>query len=455
MKNRYIHFNADGIKPINFCGETIMWEVTVDGGYEVPYEIEPIIGEHDFNICETCQKVLTVTTKQLTDRFNGNAKAAGFPYCCQWHSNLVNVQAFNRDSFVEVPKMTAKKIVYTHQHIINNLFNDMYYKEITDYIEYVVESFGKVPNGCGERLYLNYYLHWTIDLTKKMVIEKSKISLAKERIEKILQYLNAYLTPVENTQTDMQLLVGTYEKWFKMFFELTFFAHLKEHYQSQLPILNGVPETNRYTGLSKAKLHTKSTLIEALVDLTNGLLIKINSHSLYEKGLLTDPQKIKLELILNERKAKLQQGYKNNSQDEGTRYRKMLKEWFKDEKKFIDDITPLLQNPTKPNIEKQSPELTFADLFISSDTMQTAIELARKAGLEHITERAKYKVVVFWEFLKTNKLVKDVDGQKACGAVATHFNVSGGIRKNLWTEYNRPRDYTKGQKVFWDKLTAL
>ena len=91
-------------------------------------------------------------------------------------------------------------------------------------------------------------------------------------------------------------------------------------------------------------MHNKKSLIDVLLILTNNLITQINSHSLYEKGLLNKPQKISLELILNERKLKLKQGYVNNSQSEEKRYRKILKEWFKDEKAFINEITPLLES---------------------------------------------------------------------------------------------------------------
>ena len=107
--------------------------------------------------------------------------------------------------------------------------------------------------------------------------------------------------------------------------------------------MNGKPETNKYTGIAKAKMHTKGSLIDVLLNLTNNLLTQINTTTLYEKGLLTEPQKIKLELVLNERKMKLKQGYVNSSKDEEQRYRKILKEWFADEKRFIDEVTPIVK----------------------------------------------------------------------------------------------------------------
>jgi hypothetical protein len=103
--------------------------------------------------------------------------------------------------------------------------------------------------------------------------------------------------------------------------------------------------------------HTKSSLIEALINLTNNLLTQINGVALYEKGLITDVNKIKLELVINSRKLKLKQGYKNSSPNEEQRYRKILKEWFKDEKIFINEITPLLKALPPQPIAKKNPKL--------------------------------------------------------------------------------------------------
>ena len=61
-------------------------------------------------------------------------------------------------------------------------------------------------------------------------------------------------------------------------------------------------------------------------------------------------------MVLNERKMKLKQGYVNSSKDEEQRYRKILKEWFADEKRFIDEVTPIVKALPPQPIVKQKPE---------------------------------------------------------------------------------------------------
>ncbi|HUS86212.1 MAG TPA: hypothetical protein VMW76_03145 [Bacteroidales bacterium] len=365
MIKRHTTFYVNELKPVNFCGKVIGYEANVSG-FELPFEIELTKGEHDFNKCIECKKNLNELTKRLKEKFEGNENKKGFPFCCPYHSNLIKVKEFNRDFFVNVPEMVAKKVIYTNQHIINNHNSENWYKKITDHIEWAVESFGQMPTGCGERLYLSDYFFYITDMIKNK-------DMPTEKKNRILEYLNTYQTPNKNPKTNLNILLSTYQQWLKIFpFEIFYFSHLKQHFEKQLPILNGKPEVNIYSGMVKAKMHTKSSLFETLINLTDNLLTQINGVTLYEKGLITDVNKIKLELVINCRKLKLKQGYKNSSPNEEQRYRNMLKEWFNDEKKFIDEITPLLkalppqQKETKPETLqetetiKQKVEKAFA-----------------------------------------------------------------------------------------------
>jgi hypothetical protein len=98
-------------------------------------------------------------------------------------------------------------------------------------------------------------------------------------------------------------------------------------------------------------------LFEALINLTDNLLTQINAETLFKKGLITNANEIKLQLVISSRKLKLKQGYKSKSPNEGKRYTDMLKEWFKDEKQFITEITPLINSES--DIDYMKGEVTF------------------------------------------------------------------------------------------------
>lgn len=303
------------------------------------------------------------------------------PYCCQFHKdaleqannwfdkyptchefclNTFNRYGLNKDNLKGLPIKIIKQLSYTEFVFLQSIEKEDWYKSITDYIDYNVDSFGQPA--IGLHLYLHFLKHY---------IGTVKTEIPKEKRQRLTDFIDAYDHPPKTEKTDFNILYSTYQKWLKIFpFELSYFTQLKPQFEKQLPILDGTPETNKYTGLSKGKVHTKSSLINLLLDLTNRLLTEINSHSLYEKGLLTEPQKLKLELVLNERKMKLKQGYVNNSPNEEQRYRKILKDWYRDEKMFIDEITPLLKALPPQPADKEKPVLQEKHIsFNSSETV--------------------------------------------------------------------------------------
>jgi hypothetical protein len=294
-------------------------------GYEAPTNKET--GEQFPNCCPFHKSVFEGAESWFSK----------FPNCCDQHKAMVSKWWYNKANYSGIAEKIVKQLSYTEHHISERINIDDWYKDITDYIEYNVSSFGHPAIGLS--LYLG-------NVQKYIKTTNSEIPKIKRQvlIEFIETYYNSPIDIDKTNKTDLNVLYSTYQKWLKVFpFEISFFSTLKPHFEKQLPILNGKPEMNKYTGLAKAKMHTKSSLIDALLNLTNNLLTQINTTTLYEKGLLTEPQKIKLELVLNERKMKLKQGYVNSSKDEEQRYRKILKEWIADEKRFIDEVTPIVK----------------------------------------------------------------------------------------------------------------
>ena len=291
-------------------------------GYEAPTNKET--GEQFPNCCPFHKSVFEGAESWFSK----------FPNCCDQHKAMVSKWWYNKANYSGIAEKIVKQLSYTEHHISERINIDDWYKDITDYIEYNVSSFGHPA--IGLHLYLGNVQHY---------IKNTNSEIPKNKRQRLIEFIETYYnSPEEQTKTDLNILYSTYQKWLKVFpFEISFFSTLKPHFEKQLPILNGKPETNKYTGLAKAKMHTKGSLIDVLLNLTNNLLTQINTTTLYEKGLLTEPQKIKLELVLNERKLKLKQGYVNSSKDEEQRYRKILKEWFADEKRFIDEVTPIVK----------------------------------------------------------------------------------------------------------------
>ncbi|MBA4851520.1 hypothetical protein [Emticicia sp. BO119] len=261
-----------------------------------------------------------------------------FPNCCDLHRKLIYTNWFNKEKYQEVVFKILNQCAYTEYLISKRITNSDWFEDITDYLETNILSFGQLPKGFGT-VGLERYTLYT-----KHYIQTSKLAgFSNEKKQKLIDYIEAY-EKIEDNYIDLNILCSVYNEWFKIFpFELTsYFGHLKEFYANHLLVLKGNTKINRYNGLEKTELHTKSSLITFLVDLTDKILTEINGAVLYEKGLITDIQKTKLDLIVNERKLKAKQGYKSDNLHENKEYILMLQDWFKDEKRFIDELIPIL-----------------------------------------------------------------------------------------------------------------
>lgn len=351
-------------------------------GYEVPTNKET--GEQFPNCCPFHKSVFEGAESWFSK----------FPNCCDQHKAMVSKWWYNKANYSGIAEKIVKQLSYTEHHISERINIDDWYKDITDYIEYNVSSFGHPA--IGLHLYLGNVQHY---------IKNTNSEIPKIKRQRLIEFIETYYnSPKEQTKTDLNILYSTYQKWLKVFpFEISFFSTLKPHFEKQLPILNSKPETNKYTGLAKVKMHTKGSLIDVLLNLTNNLLTQINTTTLYEKGLLTEPQKIKLELVLNERKMKLKQGYVNSSKDEEQRYRKILKEWFADEKRFIDEVTPIVKAlppqpiKTKANILKeQLSQYGFFEL----EKVKTLSEQSKVSIIEKIAESGLPYAIAMFDYLQ-------------------------------------------------------
>jgi hypothetical protein len=320
-------------------------EIGPDHFYIIAYDIKPLKG-YEKPVDKETKKELPYccgfhegVLENITDHYDR------FPNCCKWHKPLNNAEWFKKDDYSYVVDKVVNQVSYT-EHCINKHINDIdWYDAIVDYIDLNISSFGQFLKGYGGPVGLSVYTFQV-----KHYITNTDLKIPKHKrvaLLKSLEIEDVGLKP-KSDKTDLNVLYATYQKWLKIFpFELSLFKHLKEHFKIQLPLINGKPKVNRYTGISSVKLHTKDSLIETLINLTNSILTQINTVSLYEKGLLTEPNKIQLELVLNERKNKLASGYINESKNEDQRFRNILKEWYKDEVQFIDKLTPLLPKHTE------------------------------------------------------------------------------------------------------------
>lgn len=404
MENEFSFF-AEEIEPLTFCDKNIGFEIS-KGLYRPPYKITPTTGEaHDFNTCSGC-KSYHAKVVETSNEFFGR-----FPNCCEKHKKLIKLGGFDRNHYADTSTLVADKVIYTKQHFLNFLDKEDWYKEITDYITYCIFSFGTIPIEYGNVPYIQLYFDFTTNYIKNSKVKK----VYENRKLKVLEFLKNYGIKKNDTDSiSFNVLIKTYEKWYKIFpFELSFLQHLKEKYR-KIPLGTGKPDLNKYLNMASIKPFSKEELINSLIRLTNTILTQINTKKLFEQGLITDTNKIKLELILQNRKIELNAGYVKGEINEEQAYRKMLKKWFKDEKKFIEEITPLLtvQPPQTENTKTDVNEVNTNDFLVSTieDYLAVFKDRINKNDYPILVEALK-------EYFTTGNFPKDCKQIKVTGKV--------------------------------------
>ena len=349
--------------------------IEINGRFSItPFDANPLIGYEapkDFpNCCPYHKHVFEEAKKWYRD----------FPNCCKFHKAMAKEDWFDwwikQNDYSGIAEKIIRQISYTEDVVVRKIDTDSWYKGIIDYIDYCVWSFGQPALG----------LHIYLGAVKSDIAKSDKVPKSKKKA--ILEFVEGYFNPPGgNRSVDLNLLYQAYQDWIRTFpFEVnSYFGDLKQQYEKRLPIIDGTPEVNLYNNVVKVKIVTKERLFQVLIDLTNKLLTQINGLALYEQGTLNDTNKIKLELIVAERKRKIEEGYKYNSPDETTRYKKMIQRWLDDEKRFIAEITPLITNPTAQSKTQPGklrvPQIALIYVYEGkSITRDNAKEIANKYG---------------------------------------------------------------------------
>lgn len=303
----------------------------------IPFsEVKPIDG-YEIPVNKKTGKKLPFCCNFHSDLFSSITKwyDKEFPNCCTNHKMLAANSQFEKTDYKTVASKVINQLSYTEHVIRASIDNPDWYKDITDYIEYNTLSFGH-PVSVGSGHYINYLLAMLED-------EKVFVGMEESKRKALINFVTKSVKEVK--VTDFNLLHSTYQNWLNIFpFDLSFFKNLKPYFENQFPVLRGKAEYNKYLGTAKFKVHTKESLIIHLLSVTDSIIKEINTYSLYQKGLLKEPEKIKLEIILSERKLELKNGYLRNPDSDKEQFENILNKWFEHEKRFIDDITPLLKN---------------------------------------------------------------------------------------------------------------
>lgn len=284
---------------------------------------------------------------QPTQGFTPHTSENGetLPNCCQRHKNIferakiwANSNALVEDAEKFIIKTTLQ-VAYTEHCILTNISNENGYDTIADFIEYNVFSFGSPKD------YQPYILSLFEFMTPDTPGDRRFPNEASKRLEDlIIMWYKASLM-----ETDIYTFSILYKKWYNIFpFELSIFKGIKEKYDFFVEIL-----IHDFGGC------THELFVEALNALTSDILTHINTLSLHEENRLDEPSKVKMELIVSKRRLKLEQGYTKDNLNKPEDYYRILRKWFKDETKFLDEISKTVKS------SQTNPEQLYNDTVIA------------------------------------------------------------------------------------------
>lgn len=280
---------------------------------------------------------------------------------------------------------------------MKSLSSDDWYKEITDYLEYSIDSFG-LPD-VGRDKYMAYFKHW-LENTKPVDFEFPEF-----KRKKILEYINKCYYSTKKNNTDLNILYSAFQKWLKTFPDLPFFIKIKEQFKGVMPfnLLLHELNHNRFTGLTKAKIRTESELIEILIELTKNLFKVIDTPNLLASGLISDKVRYEIDILSERHKIKQNQLLIDYSKNE-VKYVKIIKDWLKNEKQYLIELKPLINkfNPMNKLFTTEKREVfdnPYLKVFLRDKSkindaanLISSLQSVRKAN---ITDNAEKDITVY------------------------------------------------------------
>lgn len=351
-----------------------------------------------------------------------------FPNCCSYHKKLKKKDWFHKSKYDNVVHRILKAISYTEYHISQNIEKENWYKLITDYIEYCIQSFGSPPVGVHiyEQVVKGY-----IETTKP-----KSYKFPKKKRKQLLDFFS--VSEQKGKKTDLNILHSTFQKWLKAFPDLIYFNNLKSRFKDKFPIslILYEPEYNPYLGLSKMKARTNGELVKLLNSTTKKMLRNIDSKKLVEDKIISNLHEHEIELINTNHNLKQDLLLQHYSKGE-TKYLKVLKKWLKNEKEYFSDLNKYLRLNENQLSEK------LDEIYNNTDTIKKGISrIENEFGeLYFLLDKYNYEQKLQLEEILTS--LSDID-ETTFNAEWEQENINDKL--NLIIESLNPNEITLDEK---------
>ena len=244
-----------------------------------------------------------------------------------------------------------------------------WYKEITDYLEYLEWAFGQPAIGLDK--YIIYMTHFVES------VNPTDWELPEHKRKKLLEHINRKPKPLsdkEKNDQDLNLLFAVFQRWLKTVPNVYYFSDLKQRLTDKVPmnLFMYDLEYNKYTGMSKGKVKSQFQIIEELINLTKEVLGQIDTPSIVQNQDIVKSLKDSIHTKSEAhrlKQLKLTTDYNNKEKP----YLKIVEKWLKNEVEFFKEILPDLKAlPQLQSLPEAKLDGSFT--YVSFTTNQGKLE---------------------------------------------------------------------------------
>jgi len=347
----------------------------------LPFDTEPKIegykAHEDIDISlkfPNCCDFHRDVNKSIHDNFEKNASIY-----LQWYEKEYNIE-IDRTIYKNTPAKILKQLSYTEFFISEKITSNLWLEDITNYIEYNIQSFGDPSPG----------VTWYVSMVRLYLKEFDK-NIEKNKKDKIITFLNSKmdsLTGKENETYDSSSIRihATVQKWLKLLpFKIKELSKISKDYKWLM--IPSIDNLNPYSGLSEMRKITVSELIKLLNNFTRTFIQGVDSTYLKKNGNLDDINKHHEGLTDFEYKFKKEKIVGDFSSEENV-YVEILEKWINTEIVYIEKIKAQIRNGDL--ILKEPKDLdgiyTFKTTFTESQLDEMRLKLITKGYISKISK---------------------------------------------------------------------
>lgn len=278
----------------------------VEGGiiFLHPFKSRPLKGYHSEKAFQNSDLFLKTISESAHQWFQK------FPECCDIHNQLSEMGDFDKKKLDFIPSQILNNVKYFGYALETFIDLEGGMDEIKDYLDYLIESFGK-PS-VGGHIFEGNIKHFIENgsLTDKEFTDDQRLEL--------LQHLEPKKPPIDIEERDIESLYIIFQNWIDAIPNIGKFEEFKNRFTGKVPMNLFVvePKTNKYSGTTLFKTRSKSELLELLVNLTNETLkiskseIKKENYNKNKVILIAEERlRIKQNIILNKSNSELESNY--------------------------------------------------------------------------------------------------------------------------------------------------